>query len=315
MHANVMRFSRPFIFVCLGLMHSTFAHAEGRVDIEKARAAYLARNYKEAEERLLSLVDAKTGLHDLALLSQARMYLAAARIAQGRRDEGASIFEALVLENPTFEPDPLSFPSEVINRFFDVRVQLQEKIRQAAQNAARLEADMRAKAEEDRRRHEVWLATITQMAAEERITVQNSRLVALLPFGIGQFQNRDKVLGSLLLASESALVLGSLVTVPLFLYADGRAHEQGTNVEGKAQLYQERANSIRTVNLSLVGAFAVLALTGIVQANLAYVPNVSLLKKRDLPPTARLAPSLTPLANAEGNRVCGAILGVQGTVF
>jgi hypothetical protein len=292
------------------------AGAQGRVDVEKARAAYLAHNYTEAEDRLRALVDPKTGLKDLSLLSQARMYLAAVLLAQGKRDPATEAFEKLILEDPAFEPDPLSFHPDAINTFFDVRAQLQEKIRQAAQNAARLEAEKRAKAEEERRRQEAWLAQVKQMATEEKITVRNSRLVALLPFGAGQFQNREPVLGWMFLVSESALVIGTMITVPLFIYADGRANGQGPDLEGKAELYRARRDTIQTVNLSLVGAFAAVAVTGIVQANLAYVPEVSETKKRELPPQARLVPSIAPITRSEGNATPqGVMLGLSGSFF
>lgn len=290
------------------------ASAQGRVDVEKARAAYLARNYAEAEERLRALVDPKTGLKDVSLLSQARMYLAAVLLAQNKRELGAEVFEKLILEDAAFEPDPLSFPGDVINTFFDVRVQLQERIRQAAQNSARLEAEKRARAEQERRRQEAWLAKVKQLATEEKITVHNSRVVALLPFGAGQFQNREPVLGWMFLVSESALVLGTMITVPLFIYADGRKNGQGADLERKAQIYKDHADTIQTVNLSLVGAFAAVAITGIVQANLAYVPEISETKKRELPPESRLTPLVAPVARSEGSFMPqGGIVGVGGT--
>ena len=290
------------------------ASAQGRVDVEKARAAYLARNYAEAEERLRALVDPKTGLKDVSLLSQARMYLAAVLLAQNKRELGAEVFEKLILEDAAFEPDPLSFPGDVINTFFDVRVQLQERIRQAAQNSARLEAEKRARAEQERRRQEAWLAKVKQLATEEKITVHNSRVVALLPFGAGQFQNREPVLGWMFLVSESALVLGTMITVPLFIYADGRKNGQGADLERKAQIYKDRADTIQTVNLSLVGAFAAVAITGVVQANLAYVPEISETKKRELPPESSLTPLVEPVARSEGSFMPqGGIVGVGGT--
>ncbi|CAN5905117.1 hypothetical protein BH11MYX4_BH11MYX4_41830 [soil metagenome] len=312
-----MRALRHFLAAsafALVLLGGRAASAQGRVDVEKARAAYLARNYAEAEERLRTLVDPKTGLKDLSLLSQARMYLAAVLLAQGKREAGAEAFEKLILEDPAFEPDPLSFPGDVINTFFDVRAQLQEKIRQAAQNSARLEAEKRARAEDERRRQEAWLAKVKQLATEEKITVHNSRVVALLPFGAGQFQNREPVLGWVFLVSESALVLGTMITIPLFIYADGRKNGQGADLEGKAQLYKERADTIQTVNLSLVGALAAVAVTGIVQANLAYIPEISETKRRELPPQARLVPTLAPIARSERNATPeGAMVGVGGT--
>ena len=124
--------------------------------------------------------------------------------------------------------------------------------------------------------------------------------MALLPFGAGQFQNREPVLGWMFLVTESALVVGTMITVPLYIYAHGRANGQGSDFEGKAEIYRQREETIQTVNLSLVGAFVAVAIAGIVQANLAYVPEVSETRKRDLPPQARLVPTVTPIARGEG---------------
>lgn len=300
----------------LAVFGTRAAVAQGRVDVEKARAAFLARKYAEAEERLRLLVDPNVGLKEIALLSQARMYLAAVLIARGQQESGVEVLTKLIVEDPTFEPDPLSFPGEVINTFFDVRAQLQEKIRQAAQNAARLEAEKRFRAEEERRRQEAWLATVKQMATEEKITVRNSRLVAFVPFGAGQFQNRDHALGWTFLIGESALAAGSLITVPLFNYASSRAHSQGADLEGKAQIYKDRADTIQIVNLSFVGALAAIAITGVIQANLAFVPSVSETKKRPLPPMSRVVPAVLPLARGEGSQVpSGLALGFSGLLF
>jgi TolA-binding protein len=294
------------------------ASAQGRVDVEKARAAYLARNYAEAEDRLRVLVDAKTGLKELSLLSQARMYLGAVLLAQGKRAAAVQVFEKMILEDPSFEPDPLGFPGDVINTFFDVRGQLQEKIRQAALSAAQLEAERRARAAEERRRQDAWLARVKQMATEEKITVRNNRLVAFLPFGVGQFQNGDAVLGWTFLVTEAACVIGSGITVPMYSYARGRAEEEARagDLERKAQLYQDHADNIRTVNLSFVGALAVLAVTGVVQANLSYVPETVETKKRSLPPLSRLTPIVSPVAKSEASAVpSGVFVGISGTLF
>jgi tetratricopeptide (TPR) repeat protein len=297
-----LTFAAVFAVVALG---GRAASAQGRVDVEKARAAYLARNYAEAEERLRPLVDPKTGLKELSLLSQARMVLGAVLLAQGKREPAIEVFEKMILGDPAFEPDPLSFSSDVINTFFDVRAQLQEKIRQAAQDSARLEAERRARAEEERRKQEDWLATVKQMAQEEKITVRNSRLVAFLPLGVGQFQNRDPVLGWTFLVSEAALVVGMGITIPMYAYHRDRAEEVArANDFRTAQLYQDRADNIRTVNLSFVGAFAAIAITGVVQANLTYVPEVVETKKRELPPVSSIKPVISPL-----------FVGVSGTLF
>jgi hypothetical protein len=285
-----------FAVVVLG-GRTAHAQALGRVDVDKARAAYLARNYAEAEQRLMQLVDPKTGLKELALLSQARMFLGAVLIAQGR--PAVETFETLILEDPSFEPDPLQFPGSVINEFYDIRGRLQQRIRQNALEAARREAARIAAAEEERRKQEAWLATVKQMAQEEKITVKNHRLVAFLPFGAGQFQNGEPLLGWTFLVSEAALVVATAATIPMYTYARGRADDEqsGGDINRTAQLYQDRADNIRTANLAFAGALAAIAITGVVQANLAYVPEKVETKKRDLPVVSRLQvkPVLSPV--------------------
>ncbi len=313
---------RVFGFACALLFASQgIALAQGRVDIDKARASYLARNYTEAESRLRALVNPQTGAKELSLLSQARMYLSAVLLAQSQREAAVELFESMILADPQFEPDPLSFPGDVINTFFDVRGQLQEKIRQSAQNAARFEAERRARAEAVLRKEAMWLAKVKQMAGEETITVRHSRLLAWLPFGAGQFQNGDRLLGWTFLASEAVCMLGTGITVPMFL--DARAHaddeSRAGDLERKAQLYQDRAATVRAVNLSFAGALAALAITGVVQANLAYSPEVVERKKRPLPEIARLSPFVQPLATTDASRsgltLSGAVIGLRGVAF
>ena len=303
------------LIVAVGFVLTTLiarpASAQGRADLEKARAAYQARNWAEAEERLRTLTDAKTGVKELTLLSQARMYLGATLLAQSKREQAVDVFEKLILEDPPFEPDPLGYPTDVINTFIDVRVNLQERIRQAAQNAAKLEAERRARAEEEKRRQAKWLADVKKMAEEEVITVRNSRLVACLPFGAGQFQNRDYILGWTLLASEASLVVATAITVPLYVYARDRANDEARaqDLQGKADLYQQRADDIRAANLTMAGIFGAIAITGIVQANLAYVPERKETKKRPLPPLGKLSPVLTPTIGG------GVYVGITGATF
>ncbi|MBS2020729.1 MAG: hypothetical protein JST00_48195 [Deltaproteobacteria bacterium] len=296
--------------VALGALATTPAGAQGRADLEKARAAYLAKNYPEAEQRLRALTDPKTGVKELTLLSQGRMYLGAVLLAQGKREEAVDVFEKLVLEDNVFEPDPLGYPTDVLNTFIDVRVRLQERIRIAAQNQAKLEAEKKAREEEEKRRYAQWLDDVKRMATEEKITVRHNRLVAFLPFGAGQFQNGSPILGWTFLTAEALLVVGTAITVPMKVYARGRAEDEASkgDLSGTADAYDRRADDIRAVNLGLAGAFAAVAVTGIVQANLAYVPETTETKKRELPALGKIRPTIAPVAS-------GVFVGITGTTF
>lgn len=157
-----------FLVASSATVFATPAHAQSRPDLEKARAAYLGRNYAEAETRLLALTDDKTGFRERLLLSQARMYLGATLLAEGKNEAAQEAFERLILEDSSFEPDPLSFPSNVINTFIDIRATLQDRLRQAAANAAKLAAERKARAEAERARQEAWLRDVKSMAEQGR---------------------------------------------------------------------------------------------------------------------------------------------------
>jgi len=298
------------VILAIGVAASSPASAQGRAELEKARAAYQARNYPEAEQRLRALTDPKTGVKELTLLSQARMYLGASLLAQGKRDDAVDVFEKLVLEDNVFEADPLGYPPDVVNTFIDVRVRLQERIRIASQNQAKLEAEKKAREEEEKRRYARWLEDVKQMASEEKITVRHSRLVACLPFGAGQFQNGSPILGWTFLTAEALLVVGTAITVPMKVYARGRAEDEASkgDLSGTADAYDQRADDIRSVNLALAGAFAAVAVGGIIHANLAYVPETSETKKRELPALGKITPTIAPSST-------GVFIGITGTTF
>lgn len=293
------------------ILGATPALADGRAELEKARAAYLARNWAEAEERARVLSDPVTGLKERALVSQARMILGAALLAQGKKEAGVEAFEKLVRDDPTFEPDPLSYPSDVVNTFIDTRAQLADLIKNQAITLAKLEAERKAREEAEREKQRRWFELVKAQAQEEKITVRNSRLVACLPFGVGQFQNNQPALGWIFLGTEAALVIGTAVTLPMYLYARQREQEEinARDIERKAAQYDQQADDVQRVNLALVGAFAVVAGAGIAQANIVFEPQREERRRRDLPPLGRLAPVVTPLAGG------GAYVGVIGTTF
>jgi tetratricopeptide (TPR) repeat protein len=319
----------------LAIFAGTPAHADARAELDKARASFNARNWNDAEERFRVLLDPKnaSGLKERSLISQARMYLGASLFEQGKKDEAKEVFEKLVLDDPTFDPDPLSYPGEAINTFIDVRSSLLEQIRNAQQTAARLAAEKKAREEADREKQRLWLEKVKEQAGEEKITVRHSRVVASLPLGIGQFQNGQPLLGWIFLGAESAALAGTVVTYGMFLYSRDRENDElrrpGGDINQLAPQYHQRAEDIRVVNLGFAGAFLAIAAVGIAQAHVAFVPEAAEKKKRDLPavgvrPSSRgtaeltgvsgIAPIVTPLSGSDG-MPNGLFVGARGFVF
>jgi len=274
------------VALCAVTFVPSVASADVQAELDKGRAAYVAKNLGEAEAHFRKVLDPQETTRDPAQTSLARMYLGAIAVAQKNRDGAASLFETLLLEDQLYEPDPLTFPTDVINLFIDTRGQLRAKLNAAAADRARLEAERRAREEADRKAREAWLLRVQELATEERVTVRNSRFLGLVPFGVGQFQNGQAGLGALFLGVESALVLGTVVTLPLYLSAQSSKEEQLAlgDPERIAQAYRDRAATIRAVNLTMVGALAFTAALGVAQAQWSYVPERSETKRRPLPP-------------------------------
>lgn len=286
---------------------SMVASADAQTDFDKARVAYLGRRYDEAEDRLRSLLAPNSPiLGDPFLLVRARMYFAATLIARQNREQAVQVMERIILEDPSFEPDPLVFPSEVHDVFIDTRSKMTERINQAKAAAARLEAERREKEEADKRRQAQYLAELKRLATEEKTTYKHSRWVALVPFGVGQFQNGDTALGWVFLGTEVAALVGAAALVPFYVDARNEALRSYAAGDSKsAESYHDREVELRTANVLVMAAFAAVAIGGVIQAQANFVPDRVEIKKRPLP-VVRLSPDVRAVAG-------GGIAGVGGS--
>lgn len=316
-YAAGVRLARVALAVAL-LLASGVARADARADFEKARAAFLARNWLDAEEKLRALLDPKSGLKERSLISQTRMYLGASLLQQGKKEQAKDAFEQLVLDDPTFEPDPLGYPGPAIDMFIDVRSSLLQQIQTAQQNAARLAAEKKAAEDAEKAAQQRWLEKVKAQAGEEKVTVKHSRLVASLPFGAGQFQNGQPVLGYIFLGAEVLAIAGTAVTFGMYSYARTRENETAGSFNQLQGQYRQRAEDIRLVNLGFTAGLVGIAAVGIAQAHIAFTPEAAEKKPRDLPPLDRppaaaprqasvvreLIPIVSPVA--EGGLMVGA---------
>jgi hypothetical protein len=286
------------VFVALAtlvaVLSASEAHAASDVaDFEKARAAYVARNYEDCGNRLRALLDPENPrLKDPVIVSQARMYLGASEILRGKPEDGAKVFEALLLTDTQYDPDPLTFSGSVLEVFYDTRARIRERLAAQAQSEARKVAEKRAQELADKKKSEERLKRITALASEESLYVRNSRGVATLPFGVGQFQNRQTSLGWFFLGSEAALLVGSVITVPLWLTQ--YANSKDTRDPNVAARYRTRAEQLTYVNWALLGTFALTAGVGVLQAHVNYVPEFREKRPRPLPKDLALSPYVSP---------------------
>jgi hypothetical protein len=247
------------------------------VALARATAFYEAGQYAECARAFGELLAASEESKMLAprAREQASVYAAACLIAQGKTAAADDVFRDAIRENPQMAvPNAIMFPPAVIERFIVVRTTLLEEIRRAEEERAFREREAayqaRRRAEAERER----VARLEVLAAQETLVAKNSRWIASVPFGVGQFQNRDDALGAVFLVGET-LLLGTAVaatSIELSLHSQAKG---GQGFTGQAQVDQLNQN-IRTANrvsLLATGGLLLAVAGGILQSNLAFVPE------------------------------------------
>jgi hypothetical protein len=277
---------------------------------ELAKSRFDAGGYDDAHGRLATLLNpamppcdkGSAGaprdcrLTDPDLIERARALDAAALLALKREGEADARIEAILRQNPTYAPNPALFPQEVLDRFILVRTRIQPDL---AKQIEKRDQEERAKRIAQQKLHEAeqkWIDEIQRMAGEERVIERHSRLIALLPFGLGQFQNGDTALGVVFAVSEALLGAGSLISYGVFFnFATTNPNQRGP--EGETILPDELERSIQvaaTVNRVLFAAWAGVSAIGIVQAQIAFVPEKVTPRKRTVPPRPKATISVLP---------------------
>lgn len=142
----------------------------------------------------------------------------------------------------------------------------------------------------------------------EVVVEKRSRLVAALPFGVGQFQNGAEGLGVFFASSEAlaaAVSIGSAIMVSRL--ADTGAtmrnrQDQPVNVIALNRQIDEAA----WVNRISFGTWAALAVIGVIEAQVAFVPERRTVRERQLTGAPL---SLQPLFSADAR---GGEIGIIG---
>jgi hypothetical protein len=115
---------------------------------------------------------------------------------------------------------------------------------------------------------------------------KNERWMAWVPFGVGQFHNQSETLGWVFLSTEVALVAAAVTATSIELGLHSRAEGGQAGLDSRdLTATLDAARTVGTVAwLSLAGV----VVTGIVEANLSFVPEARLgERKRVLPESLR----------------------------
>jgi hypothetical protein len=266
-------------------------HLSDEAELSRVVGLYEAGKYGECSTEIERLLDptGRAPLRQSSIVENARVYWAACLLGAGEADAADAPLRAAIHENPQMKPpDSLVFPQPVVEHFLKVRDSLVNEIRAAEQTRIRqAQAEARQRQQrlaEDRDR----MRALEQLAQKETIVQKNSRAKAFIPFGFGQFQNREPALGYTLLASQAVLGSLSLASIIVQSRMATQAYElrQVGTVSADYEKNQATWGAVRT--LSFWG-FSALAAGGILQAQLEFVPEFRETRRRPLPPS--LAPS------------------------
>lgn len=260
-------------------------------ELKRAQAEYQAGNYQQCAAMLRELLDpaSERPFRDEERIYEGRLYRASCLMGLGKQSEAdAELLEAVLLKPTRDTIDPSVYHPDVVDAYIRVWVKNKAERDKAAQRIIDAQKKAAAAAAAARAAEARRVRALEALAQQETETQQNSRWLAAVPFGVGQFRNRDPVLGWTFLASE-VLLLGTALTglvLELQLHRDAVRKER----QGKALDTESLNADLDTVStlwtLSLYGFLAVTAV-GITQAQIAYVPEFKQTRSRPLPPALR----------------------------
>jgi tetratricopeptide (TPR) repeat protein len=248
-------------------------------DFESARRNYDKQNYAKAARGLESLVGgAVPRATNPVVRLESRKYLGATYLFLGKKEAAREQFRSLLDEDPEYDIDPVAFPEAVVQTFQEVQKEVAaERARKDALEAVRRKRERSDEVEELIRQQE-RIRALEELAAVETVEKVNSRWIAALPFGIGQFQNQDRPLGIMFAVTESAFLVASIAT---FIGHNSLRDENPAPSEIERARRVERA--LRIGNWVSVGAFLSFAVAGVIEAEVRFKPVIRTTRKRELP--------------------------------
>jgi len=277
----------------------------------RARAFYEASDYSNCEQAFSALlrVGARNRPSTREALEQARIYHAACLVAEGKPRDADEQLQVAIRDNPLIEaPDPLIFPPPFVDRFFAVRSRLLAEIRRAEEERV---GQLRRQAEAGKQQDaamQARIAELEQVTRHESVVQENSRWFAAVPFGVGQFQNREPALGWLFLTSEVLLTGAATTAVSIQLGLHAQANG-GTSNKDTAEI-NRRLRFAHKVELISLGSLLGVTALGILQAELAFEPEFRLPDRVRKVEKASVKPTLTPTVTPTTG---GAVFGLNGT--
>ena len=249
---------------------SWFASADTRSEFEIGRNLFSNGQYERASEVFAALMAephdprAPDSKKQREVLQAARPLFAATLVALGRGPEADHLVLEQLRDDPFYEPPAGQLPEPVMQRFVAVAAEHAEELERQRQVILRDRQE--AVAREQREREAQRQAEQAKNTAATIVVTRRSRLVALLPFGVGQFQNGEVGRGIFFATSEvlaAAASFGTLIAAQHYAAVDCRFEDCDAARRG--------FETVRTVNWISVGLTTALVVAGVIEAEATLV--------------------------------------------
>lgn len=264
------------------------ASADELADFEQARRFYKDGEYRKAVNGFESLVGGEIARAKIPLVIQeSRKYLGASYLFVGNEEAARQQFKLLLEEDPGYQLDSLSFPRAVLDVFAEMKLQVQARQTRQRRERERREAEQRKAEMKELLEQQERIKRLEELAATETVEKVNSRWIAILPFGVGQFQNGDKKLGIFFATTESALLVASITTAVVH-----NSLRSETVDPDRLQDAQRAERALRISNWAVTGALVGVYLAGLIHAEVKFKPKITRTRERELPEDLRSKRSL-----------------------
>jgi hypothetical protein len=258
-----------------------------RAALEEGKLAYQRSDFAHVEKTVYPLLYPTPELDGDALI-EARRLLALAYFFEKKMPEARKEVVLILQKRADFELDPVVEPAVAVAFFKNIRSEQEQRLEEYKRR--QLEDLERTRRDEERRR-------AAERAKAERVYVEKqvirrSRLVAMLPFGVGQIQNGQR--GKAIAFGVSEAVLGGL---SLATWISIREVFPGFKVDAT----QERLkDTLVGLQIGAGVAFWAVVIWGIIDAQVKLVPETVILRDLDKKPQKKastkmlIAPMVAP---------------------
>jgi hypothetical protein len=244
-------------------------------EFNAGRRAYEQKRFQDVIKHLRPLLYPNILLASEEQAIDAHKLLGISHVMLDDREAARKEFVSLVGYRPDFVFDLSADPPKAVEFFEAVKRDLDKRAKEARDRQAREEE--RRRIEEELRRRRVIYVDRTKVV--ERLVDRRTRWPLYVPFGYGQFDNRQRGKGWFFLGTESVLLAGTVTSSAIYLA--GQGHWRRTDID-----------TIRTLQWTstvCAVAFAGVVVWGIVDA-IRNAPPRDTVTTKDVTPTPPASP-------------------------